>query len=155
MRRQSLLGKVRTLFGRVFCPRDPEHVSEPSKPTLGSPGTPSHRTAYSGARGPLRVLPRTAKETAIFEDQQKVREAKERGEWLPNGWEWVSAAHYRMPKDVVGARNPQDQTLVWVGFGKTIRIHGIGAPKVVIDMVWNRYTATSTSIPSEGTTDGD
>ena len=130
---------------------------------------------------PVGIIPRTVEEAEYVMGQAEVQRAQERGEWLPEGWEWVDDTHERVPRDSLGAWDREHDVVVfvipppwscpycgetdrlmgscttvdfmpegargemlaeWRGRqrrGAVLGVHGVGAPKVVFDMVWNRW----------------
>ena len=131
---------------------------------------------------PPSIIPSTLEEAQMVAEWGEHERAMARGDWLPEGWEWVDEhSHDRIPRDSVGAWDRKHNILVWVrppewtcwGCGTTdrlsstctatdflemesqqeiyrewagkvvqdaiLKVHGVGARKIIFDMVWNRY----------------
>lgn len=97
-----------------------------------------------------------------LDEAKRLRRRKAMGDWLPDGWEWRES-YRRAPEGAWAAWDrehnicvyPRGRLALWeLGSWDNLQIavHGVGAPKIVFDMVFNRHVQRARHVGVTGGT---
>lgn len=98
----------------------------------------------------------------VLDETKRLRQRKARGQWLPDGWEWKEN-HRGAPEGAVAAWDrkhnivvyPRGRLALWeLGSWDNLQfaVHGVGAPKIVFDMVFNKHVIRARHVGITGGT---